>query len=158
LSLYLNCVWFFLLVSLTWSIVHALRKRRQRIAIAVLPLAVNVCTLLIAFFVPFTAVTIDIDFRTHLNARAAVVQDLLAGRYEKQVESLGGYGDLIALPNSKAYLSSGGGEILRYRRQNDTLILFFSYRGVLDSFSGFVYSTDDVPPQSGDFGGGFCRN
>jgi hypothetical protein len=80
---------------------------------------------------------------------------VLAGKYENHIQSTGGRGDLIALPSRLSGLSSHGGEIMRFHRQNDTLILFFDYRGILDSFSGFVYSTDDLPPESGDFGGKF---
>jgi hypothetical protein len=91
----------------------------------------------------------------HFKARTAVVQDVLRGKYENSIKNAGGRGDLIELPSRLAGLSSSGGEIVRFRRQSDTLILFFDYRGILDSFSGFVYSTDDLPPASGDFGGKF---
>lgn len=84
----------------------------------------------------------------------AVVNDVLSDKYNDQVENAGGRGDLIALPPGLTHLSSGG-EIVRFHRQQDVLILFFDFRGILDSFSGFVYSTDDVPPKVGDFGGEF---
>jgi len=44
-----------------------------------------------------------------------------------------------------------------YRRDGQTLIFFFDFRGILDSFSGFVYSTGNIKPQSGDFGGEFVE-
>jgi hypothetical protein len=148
-------VGLFFFVSLVWSVVHLVRKRRGGIANAFTPLAVNIATALVVILVPFTELTTNFDFRAHLNARTAVVDDVLAGKYENRVQVAGGRGDLIALPPQLSGLSSSGGEILRVRRQNDTLILFFDYRGILDSFSGFVYSTDDLPPKSGDFGGRF---
>jgi hypothetical protein len=107
--------------------------------------------------VPFTALTTDLDFRFHYAARTAVVNDVLAGKYDNHIENSGTRGDLIVLPASLSYLSSGGGEIVRFHHQDCTLILFFSYRGILDSFSGFVYSTDNVPPKNGDFGGQFVE-
>ena len=145
----------FFLVSLVWSAVHLIRKRRDGITDAFTPLAVNVATVLIVMLVPFTELTTNFDFRVHLSARTSVVNDVLAGKYEDRIRNAGGRGDLISLPPRLSDLSSSGGEILRFRRQNDTLILFFDYRGILDSFSGFVYSTDDFPPQSGDFGSKF---
>ena len=36
---------------------------------------------------------------------------------------------------------------------NSLSVLFFTYRGVLDSFSGFVYSSNDERPVNGDFDG-----
>jgi hypothetical protein len=145
----------FFLVSLGWSVVHLIRERHAGMTNAFTPLAVNVATALIVMLVPFTELTTNFNFRLHLNGRTAVVEDVLTGKYENRVQVAGGRGDLIALPPQLSGLSSSGGEIIRFRRQNDTLILFFDYRGILDSFSGFVYSTDDLPPQSGDFGGKF---
>lgn len=144
----------FFLVSLVWSVVQLIRKRSE-IAIGIPPLTVNIATALIVIFVPFTALTTNLNFRLHFTARSNVVADVLSGNYESQIQNAGGRGDLIALPSRLSYLSSSGGEIVRFRRQSDTLILFFDYRGILDSFSGFVYSTDDLPPKTGDFGGEF---
>jgi hypothetical protein len=148
-------VGIFLLVSLVWSAVHLVRTRRYGIVGAMMPLVVNLVTALIVIFVPFTELTTNLNFRVHLSARMEVVNDVLSGKYENRIQSAGGRGDLIALPSQLSGLSSSGGEIVRFHRQNDILILFFGYRGILDSFSGFVYSTDDVPPEPGDFGGKF---
>ncbi|HJT71702.1 MAG TPA: hypothetical protein VJ731_15995 [Terriglobales bacterium] len=141
----------FLVIALIWSIVHCLKAWGRGLAFAFLPLIVCLLTAAIAIFVPFNELTTNVDFRVHYNARMAVVSDVLAGRYDKYIESTGGSGDLIALPTKLAYLSSGGGEIIRLRKQDRTLILFFSFRGVLDSFSGFVYSSDNLAPSNGDF-------
>jgi hypothetical protein len=147
-------VGIFFLVSSILSVVHLVRNRRDGIAKAVAPLSINVMAALIVIFVPFTELTTNLNFRGHLGARMEVVNDVLAGKYENRIQNAGGSGDLIALPSRLSALSSSGGEIVRFR-QNETLILFFDYRGILDSFSGFVYSTDDVPPKPGDFGGKF---
>jgi hypothetical protein len=114
-------------------------------------------TATVAIFVPFTALTTNLGFRVYYGARTAVVGDVLAGKYDNHIENKGGRGDWIALPASLSYLSSGGGEIVRFNHQGRTLIFFFSYRGILDSFSGFVYSTDNMPPTNGDFGGQFVE-
>ncbi len=34
-------------------------------------------------------------------------------------------------------------------------LVFFTYRGILDSFSGFMYRSDDTSPGDGDFAGEF---
>ena len=146
----------FFLASLVWSLAHLVGKRKTKIALAFAPLLTNLITICAVVFIPFTAITIDLDFRTHLNARMAVVNGVLSGKYNSQVESTGGRGDFIVLPSGLSHLSSGG-EVVRFRRQQDVLILFFDFRGILDSFSGFVYSADDVPPKVGDFGGEFFK-
>src|ERR1700730_3131945 len=64
---------------------------------------------------------------------------------------------LLTCPPHSPICQAGGGDIVRLRRQNATLIFFFDYRGILDSFSGFVYSTDDSAPRDGDFGGRFVE-
>ena len=145
------------LASLIWSTLHLLKAKRKAIRTALLPLLVNITTFLIVLFVPFTKLTIEIDFHTHYNARSDVVRNVLAGNYENQIKFKGGRGDLIALPAKLSYLSSGGGDILRCQHPNGTLIFFFSYRGILSSFSGFVYSSDDTPPSDEDFGGNFVE-
>ena len=147
----------FFLVALIWSLVHLMKAWKRGAVVATLPSIVCLGTAAIAVFVPFTKLTTDLDFRYHYAARTTVVNDVLAGRYEKQMEGGGGgRGDLISLPTHLSYLSSGG-EVLRFQHQDRTLILFFSFRGVLDSFSGFVYSSDDMPPLRGDFGGQFVE-
>jgi hypothetical protein len=140
--------------SLIWSAVHFFRTRKQNSANALLPIAVNITTLLIVVFVPFTRLTNQLNFRWHYAARMAVVSNVLNGLYEGAAQKGGGRGDLIAIPAEFPYLSNDG-EILRLHRNDTTLIFFFDFRGILDSFAGFVYSSDDTPPRQGDFGGRF---
>jgi len=145
------------LISLIWSVVHSVRFIWRKPGDAVVPLVINVATGLVVVFVPFTLLTTNIDFRLLYSARMSVVGDVLAGKYDNKVERAGARGDLIPLPGVRSYLSSGGGEIVRLRNPERTLILFFDYRGVLDSFSGFVYSSDDRPPGKADFLGNFVE-
>jgi len=147
----------FFVIALIWSIVHSVKTWKHGATPALLPILICLLTATAAIFVPFNALTTDFDFRVHYAARMAVVDDVLAGKYDNHGESGGTRGDLIALPASVKYLSSGGGEILRFHHQDRTLIFFFSYRGILDSFSGFVYSSDNSPPTNGDFGGQFVE-
>jgi hypothetical protein len=140
--------------SSTWSIAHLISKRKQ-VPKALGPLFVNIATLTIVLLVPFNAVTTNLDFRLHFAGRMAVVNDVLAGKYDNQLKGDGATWDLINLPSDLSYLSRGGGLIIRQRRSNRTLILFFDYQGILSSFAGFVYSSDDAPPANGDFGGNF---
>jgi hypothetical protein len=144
-------------ISVVWSVVHLIRARKQGFGVALFPLLLNVAIVLIVMFVPFTRLTTQMDFRLRYDARMAIVSNVLDGRYESLTHNRGSRGDLITLPAQLSYLSSGGGDIVRWHRQDGTLIFFFSYRGILDSFSGFVYSTGDAPPKDGDFGGRFVE-
>jgi hypothetical protein len=46
---------------------------------------------------------------------------------------------------------SESGEVLIDRRDGKSFILFFTFRGILDRFSGYVYSPTDDPPAKDQF-------
>lgn len=48
-----------------------------------------------------------------------------------------------------------GGDIAVETKGKAKLILFFTYRGMLDNFSGFVYNLNDNKPSKSDFNGDF---
>ncbi|WP_246277414.1 hypothetical protein [Neobacillus endophyticus] len=60
---------------------------------------------------------------------------------------------LIHLPKKYDHLSAGGGDIVVEKTSNGYNILFFTFRGVLDGFSGFVYATTDQKPLKNAFDG-----
>jgi hypothetical protein len=140
---------------LTWSFYHFLRKRKTRGMRSGVPLLINACVLLIVVFVPFDAITTKVDFYANYGRRMKVVDDVLHGKMDKYVTQRGADGDMIHLPVNYLGLSSGGGDIIKYRRDGQNLILFYSFRGILRSFSGFVYVTGNATPQNGDFGENF---
>lgn len=118
------------------------------------PLGINISCLLIVLFVPFTAIAIDLDFRINYEKRAQVVSMVESGKLQPNIN----YNrSLILLPARYRGLSNGGGEIVVERAGNATEILFYSFRGVLGNFSGFVYRTDDRAPTRGDLGGNFVE-
>ena len=146
----------FLLVLL-WSVIHFIwRAKTLGAKQAAIPLLVNIAILLIVLFVPFVQITTGLNFRWNYRKRVEVVDAVVHGKMNQFITSSGGRGDFIHLPSSYRGLSDGG-DIMVYRRDGQTLIFFFDFRGILDSFSGFVYSTDDATPKSGDFGGRFIE-
>jgi hypothetical protein len=153
LELALGCAFLFVLL---WSLVHFVSQAKKLGAKrAGTPLLVNTAMLLVALFVPFSKMTTALNFRWNYEKRMEVVSDVLDGKLGNSVTNSGGRGDFIHLPPSYRGLSAGGDNIMVYRRDGQTLILFFDFRGILDNFSGFVYSTGNTKPQSGDFGGQF---
>lgn len=155
LELSLRCV--FLAVSI-WAILYFIKQlKKLGVLRAAAPSLVNVGVLLIVLFVPFTQLTVALNFKWNYRKRMAVVSQVLDGRLGKTISKTGGRGGLVHLPPPYQGTSAGGGDILIYQRDGQTLIFFFDFRGVLDSFAGFVYSTGNTRPQNGDFGGQFLE-
>jgi hypothetical protein len=59
----------------------------------------------------------------------------------------------VELPPDYRYLSKGGGDIMVDTSDGITSIFFYTYRGVLDNFSGYMYRSNDTHPIR-DFMGG----
>jgi hypothetical protein len=91
-----------------------------------------------------------LDFKLNKKAREEVVQMIRNSSLKPNVPHSS---SLIQLPEKYHRLSKGGGEIVI--EKNGNLILFFTYRGILDNFSGFVYSPNDKKPSQRDFDGDF---
>jgi hypothetical protein len=145
------------LLSLICSFVHLVRQRKN-LPKSVYPLTVNIATFLIVWFVPLDWIATRADFKLHYAGRMAVVSDVVAGKYDGPGElTVTTRGDLINLPGAFSNLSAGGGMIMRRRSPARTLIFFYDFRGILDSFSGFVYSSDDSPPRDADFNAQFFQ-
>ena len=60
---------------------------------------------------------------------------------------------LIELPVEYQHLSQGGGDIGFEKKDDYIQIFFYTFRGVLDNFSGYMYKPDDKQPNSDDFSG-----
>ena len=116
------------------------------------PITVQVITILILFFFPFTEIVLDIDFKMNKSEREKVTEMVENGTLKSNVSY---NSSLILLPERYQYLSKGGGEIEIEKTDKGYYILFFTYRGILDNFSGFVYSPNDQKPSKRTFDGDF---
>ncbi len=114
------------------------------------PFIIQLVTVLLWLFFPFTQVMLNLDFKMNKIEREAVVQMVENGTLKPNVSY---NSSLIKLPQKYHQLSKGGGEIVI--EKNGNLVLFFTYRGILDNFSGFVYSPNDKKPDELDFDGDF---
>jgi hypothetical protein len=114
------------------------------------PFTIQLLTILLWLFFPFTQVMLDLDFKMNKVEREEVVEMVENGALKPNVSH---NSSLILLPEKYARLSKGGGEIVIDKSGN--LVLFFTYRGMLDNFSGFVYSPNDKKPSKRDFDGDF---
>ena len=101
------------------------------------PLAIQIVTILFLFYFPFTETMLDLDFKMHKADREKVVNMVQSGEIKYNVPDSP---SLIRLPKQYDHLSKGGGEVIAVQTGEHYTILFFTFRGLLDNFSGFVYS------------------
>lgn len=145
--------------AMLWSVVHFVRQlvKRGDVRRALIPLTLNIAAMLVVALVPLARISVDVNFKWNYRRRMAVVSELQSGRLDQYITIKGGgRGDIIDLPTRYRGLSDGDG-IMAYRRDGQTFVFFFNFRGVLDSFSGFVYSSGNGKPKTGDFGGRFIE-
>ncbi|WP_078410506.1 hypothetical protein [Priestia abyssalis] len=116
------------------------------------PFVIQLVTILLWLFFPFTQVLLDIDFKMNKSEREEVVSKVENGTFKPNVSY---NSSLIHLPEEYDQLSKGGGEIVVEKNGDSSSILFFTFRGILDGFSGFVYSPTDQRPSRNDFDGDF---
>lgn len=116
------------------------------------PFGVQTFTILLLFLIPFNQIIIDIDFKANKSERNEVISKIKDGTFKPNVSY---NSSLIHLPDEYEHLSKGGGDIVIEKQSESYSVLFFTFRGVLDGFSGFVYSPNDKKPQLGLFDGDF---
>lgn len=143
-------VWLFLyiffLVVFILSIIRLFKKKEWK------PLFIQAITIVLLLFIPFNQVALNVDFKLNKSERNEVISKIQDGTYKPNVSH---NNSLIHLPDDYTDLSKGGGDIIVEKEGEDYSILFFTFRGVLDNFSGFVFSPNDKKPHSHLFGGDF---
>ncbi|TYP72377.1 hypothetical protein [Paenibacillus methanolicus] len=114
-----------------------------------IPILINIVVLILILIVPFTSLTLNLDHRFNKSEREEVIKMVLDGSLKPNVSYNAA---IIHLPEKYRKLSKGGGEIVREGRGQDTHILFYTYRGVVDNFAGFIYTVDGKSPDEMLFG------
>jgi hypothetical protein len=131
-------------VAFVWSIIHAIRMRTLPVSSRYAPFLTGVAAIVVFIFVPFTAIYLKIDFFIHVQSRTVAAERVIA---ERAGQPSNPYRDQIRLKWSE---DEEG--VYQRSEQNDE-VLFYTFRGLLEHFSGFVYSATDQPPSRTDFGG-----
>jgi hypothetical protein len=126
-------------VALVWSTVRVFMKGKQAWG----SFAVCVGTLLIWIFVPFTDLWIQANYWYYRDARDAVVAQVLAGSLRPNVDY---NSKLIALPPHSPHVSVGGNEIVVEEHDGKRLVFFYTFRGILDHYSGFLFVPQGAEP------------
>ncbi|NEW01501.1 hypothetical protein GYH73_008355 [Bacillus megaterium] len=139
-------VYAFFIIMTIWTLIHLFKKGKWQ------PFVIQLITILLWFFFPFNQVNLDLNFKIHQDKREEVATQIENGVIKPNVSDSP---SLIQLPKKYTQLSKGGGDIVVETKGKAKSILFFTYRGMLDNFSGFVYNPNDNKPSKSDFNGDF---
>ncbi len=131
-------------IATLFSIIHFFRKFKLSKIKASIPVLIQLVTMLMILFIPFTNIVMNMDFRQNYEQRLEVVSLIESGKLNDTDDN-----GLITLPKKYHHLSRGG-EVLIARTDSDIEILFYTFRGVLDRFSGFLYTTKNMDLESRD--------
>ncbi len=141
----LGLAWLLVMISAVFASAYAYRHRSKG-AYAFAPLMVSTGTLLVAFFVPFTQLWLYGNFNLNKSARQQVVENVKSGTFKPNVAH---NAKLIALPKGSG-VSMGGDVIIVEGPSSNPYVFFFTFRGILDNYSGFLWVPDGGRPE--DFG------
>lgn len=139
-------VYAFFIIMTIWTLIHLFKKRKRQ------PFVIQLITISLWFLFPFNQVNLDLNFKIHQDKREEVATKIENGVIKPNVSDSP---SLIQLPKKYTQLSKGGGDIVVETKGKAKSILFFTYRGMLDNFSGFVYNPNDNKPSKRDFNGDF---
>jgi hypothetical protein len=143
-------VWGLFLFWLLASIVFAIAKRHVGWRVLIPP-AVHLAAILVFFTVPIAEWKSKLDFESNFERRMKVVTLVEEGK----LTATGEFG-LIKLPDEYRRLSHRG-EIMVVQQEGRTAVFFFTIRGFLDNYSGFLYQSDGGPPDENAVGADIVR-
>lgn len=122
---------------LLWSLAAAFRTRGSWSRF--LPAILCTTAFAAAWFVPFDALWLKADFLLRRSDRESVIAQLRSGAINARFP--GHSIELVALPSSPA-VSRSGNDILVFGSREDPFVFFYTFRGVIDNYAGFLR----VPP------------
>ncbi|MFA5985536.1 MAG: hypothetical protein WC782_16075 [Methylococcaceae bacterium] len=127
-------VFFIMLLVMLWSVVHAYKQRKSG-RHALLPLSICIAAILATIYVPFTRIWITADFYLKKEEREEVVAKILSGQLLPNVSY---NSKIITLPKGTS-LSNGGNIVIERVNNEEPYVFFFTFRGILDNYSGFLW-------------------
>ena len=135
--------WLLLLAGFTWAVVLRLRVTAPDRA-ANYPLLICVVGAMIAIFVPWTNIWLGMNERVHRFDREQIVREVQDGSLRPNVAY---NSQLIALEHRFPGVSKGGNEIVVEEHNGQRYVFFFTFRGILDHYSGFLFVPDGGNPR-----------
>lgn len=121
-------------------------KFKQLGLLALVPAGIQVIALFLVLFFPLNKIWIKANFSMYRAERERVVSLVYRERLKPNVK----YNSrMIALPRTYPLLSMGGNEIEVRTHRGNKYLLFYTFRGFLDSgYSGFIYVPRGGDPRS----------
>lgn len=107
------------------------------------PIAIQSITLLMVIYIPFTTLWLKVDYITNQEQRNVVVQEVLSGKLVPNVEY---NSSSINLGDKYPNLSKGGNDIIIEHHDNFTYVFFYTFRGILEDYSGYLYVPEGGAP------------
>lgn len=135
----LSAAVIFSVCFLAYALVYAAQYCETLKHMAYAPLVIISITIAMALFFPFTKMTLELDFWTNFKARNTVVALIENGALQPEAENP----HLIKLPWYCKHLSKGGGEVRIVNYGEQEFYLFYTFRGFVDNYSGFIYLPDE---------------
>ena len=135
-------VWLLFLATTAWAVVHFIRKRNAW-RVSSVPILVCAITLVVVLCVPFTQLWLKYKFLSQQGARDQVVQQILRGTLQPNVAH---NRSLVSMGPNAPYVSLGGNEVIVEHHDGRTYVFFFTFRGILDNYAGFLYVPDGGDP------------
>ncbi len=86
---------------------------------------------------------LDLDFKLHKTQREVVIENVNNGSLSPNVVH---NSSLINLENRYPVLSAGGNEIVVEQHEGLKYVFFFTFRGILDNYAGFLYVPNGGKP------------
>ncbi len=108
------------------------------------PIGVQVIAFLVVVYVPFTVLWLKADYQLNKEQRTAVVTKVLHGELKTNVEYNSSH---IHLGDDDSGISRGGDDIVVEKHDGLTYVLFFTFRGLLDNYSGYLYVPEGGSPK-----------
>ncbi|KZN48308.1 hypothetical protein [Pseudoalteromonas luteoviolacea] len=130
-----GAVWVFFLCCVISSLTCLLKLKDIGLKSAA-PIGIHVIAFLLVTYVPFTMLWLKADFILNKELRELVVAQVLNGELKPNVSH---NSSLINLGEEHIGLSRGGNDIVVENHEGLTYILFFTFRGLLDNYSGYLY-------------------
>lgn len=144
ISLPLTLILFvFTIVLFIISVITIFKNYKDTKVKSFFPLFLSIVLLFLLIFRPFSPLFQTIEFSLNLDEREEVADQILNGEIQPSNERR----DLYQVPKHYNQSTiSNGKEVLKM----DDKLLFFKVRGILDNFSGYVYSPDGTEPTNED--------
>lgn len=125
------------------SIVHIFKRYKKTRVKSFLPLFLSVTLIFLVIDRPLSPLFQNVEFSFKLDKREEVTRQILNG----EIKPSNDRGDLFLVPKKYNDFSlSDGNEVMK---MNDKLF-FFTFRGILDNFSGYVFSPSGLEPTNED--------